>query len=129
MKRLAILATVVGGLAVGIAAACSDTVAPPTAAPTGVASAAYLRSGAGQVQFSCGFFGSSIGWRYGLTPQERERIAATCRRLAERLIPLIPLDRQEICDAIMEDPAFDYLPQRIRDAIGAFCSQLTTGTP
>jgi hypothetical protein len=52
-----------------------------------------------------------------------------CKRLAEGLTPLIPLEREEICGVIVEDAAFDYLPQRIRDAILAFCSHLPTGAP
>jgi hypothetical protein len=114
-----------------VLATCSDTATQPAAVPGTVEleRAAYLRSPAGQVQFSCGFFTGGIAWRYGLTRDERDRIAAACARLAERLIPLIPLDREEICGVVMDDPAFDYLPQRIRDAISAFCSQLPAGTP
>jgi Tol biopolymer transport system component len=128
VRRLAPLATTIVGLAVGIAA-CRDTVTPAAIAPgtPEVGSAALLSSSppsAEQPKATCRLFAAAVGWRYAITQEERDRIAAACERLAERLIPLTPLDREEICGAIMGDPGFASLPQRIQNAIRAFCPVL-----
>jgi hypothetical protein len=132
MKHVALLATVVVGLAVGIAA-CSDTATQPAAAiGSREAERAALLWPAPpteeQVKWACRAFAERIGWRYRLTQEERDLIAATCGRTAARLIPLFPLDLGEICQAIMEDEAFTSLPQRIQDAIRKFCARALTGT-
>jgi hypothetical protein len=132
MKHVALLATVVVGLAVGIAA-CSDTSTQPAAALENqeAESAALLwptLPTEEQVTLACRFFAERIGWRYRLTQEERDMIAAACERIAARLIPLVPLDLREVCDAIMQDEAFTSLPQRIQDSVRAFCSRVRPGT-